>query len=1213
MISIESWRSVVGGWEHRAPLKQRKITSFVHTMWESLHVRNHTRPPELGKSMVWMKRTYWGTLLLLLMKMWLLNSSWSHLTASYSGGDISTGEELMVTVIPAKLVVLLLLIAGIERNPGPAVLQAVCEYCGLGFKRAWNLKRHVERWHHNISNIVCRFCKMGFNNLEDMNTHMDAAHKPRSSRWQVTNSAFKEKVIELTYLYNEKKLEKALSDTVQESVLNQIRFYRRKHGSLKFSLSFTALMKKDIEEDEVYDSFYFQGHTVRVQSGEWGLEEKVIQAFRALRDRVLDLDVETEGSGWSFVEAEALTIQIVKMGTKKMGSYIPFKPRNMRGNPLKSPVSHTINVKNRHDQKCVIYCIILAKFGHLVKTAKDDPKNLKKYMKFVNDKDVEYPISEKDIVQLEENNKSTLNISLNIWKFVSNKHIEPYFISRVRRRGKTAVNMLMIERVESDGSTTQHLIYIKDVASLFRETVPGGQKRRHGLICSVCQDFATSSIEKLNRHFKQCSNPNYFKKTYPKAVAEFLPDGHLIPPPNSYRSEAPWLRGFFDFECLHQKKGDIGCPKCVKTLAKIGAGQRYRVKCPHSPARKTTTITNLPAICFSFLMIDAEDNIVYEKYYEGEDAASAFVELLMRKEPDFLEMIEKNIEMNMTEEDKQCFENATRCSECSDSFGPLKKKVRDHNHHTGEFRAALCNFCNLQKKTLLFIPLYCHNLSGFDSHLIIKAMELAKSDFSILPKNEEQIITMRLSRFKLIDSFSFMNQSLDTLASNLRDKGEKFFVQTQKLAKHSRTKFDVLTSKGIYPYEYMTDMERLKEAELPGKDEFYSSLKETDISDEDHKKACEVWKIFGCKTMSDYTRLYCRSDTYLLADVWKNFCRETSSHLKVHPEAGYFTLPAFSSDSHRLRMSNEGSAPMTLIDESMPELYDVTLKGIRGGSCMILHKAAFDEKMEETLMSYANEEEKERLKSIKRKKRREADRKSDELKKKVSLGKSMKRCGQSGCQRHISKKGRRCLVHARRTLMALDFNNLYGHSMTFRMPLDSFAVIEEQELLVHQKKFEQITLHQSTKGHYGEDSDTGYIFSADLEFTHAAQQKLLAFPLAPEGMVVEEEMLSDGQRQTWDSLFKKPYYTTSHKKMVSSFSKKKSYTSHYQYLKFLAALGVKVTLRKGYKFRQTNFISSYVMFCAQQRKKSTNAADKKLWKDLANIIYGEMNYHSLSL
>ena len=104
----------------------------------------------------------------------------------------------------------------------------------------------------------------------------------------------------------------------------------------------------------------------------------------------------------------------------------------------------------------------------------------------------------------------------------------------------------------------------------------------------------------------------------------------------------------------------------------------------------------------------------------------------MRKESEFFDIIEENVKMMMTAEDREVFEAAAYCSECNGKFGPSDIKVRDHDHHTGEFRSALCNFCNLQKKNLLFINLYCHNMSGFDSHLLIKALDMESTQFSIL-------------------------------------------------------------------------------------------------------------------------------------------------------------------------------------------------------------------------------------------------------------------------------------------------------------------------------------------------------------------------------------------------------------------------------------------------------------------------------------------------
>ena len=84
--------------------------------------------------------------------------------------------------------------------------------------------------------------------------------------------------------------------------------------------------------------------------------------------------------------------------------------------------------------------------------------------------------------------------------------------------------------------------------------------------------------------------------------------------------------------------------------------------------------------------------------------------------------------------------------------------------------------------------------------------------------------------------------------------------------------------KGIYPYEYMTGVERLSEKSLPPKEEFASLLgvgvildsesmiTPSQISDEDYQHAQKVFEAFGCENLADYTRLYCKSDVLLLAD-----------------------------------------------------------------------------------------------------------------------------------------------------------------------------------------------------------------------------------------------------------------------------------------------------------------------------------------------------------
>jgi len=45
-------------------------------------------------------------------------------------------------------------------------------------------------------------------------------------------------------------------------------------------------------------------------------------------------------------------------------------------------------------------------------------------------------------------------------------------------------------------------------------------------------------------------------------------------------------------------------------------------------------------------------------------------------------------------------------------------KVRDHCHLTGKFRGAAHNECNLQYRVPRFIPVFFHNVSRYDAHLL---------------------------------------------------------------------------------------------------------------------------------------------------------------------------------------------------------------------------------------------------------------------------------------------------------------------------------------------------------------------------------------------------------------------------------------------------------------------------------------------------------------
>ena len=79
-----------------------------------------------------------------------------------------------------------------------------------------------------------------------------------------------------------------------------------------------------------------------------------------------------------------------------------------------------------------------------------------------------------------------------------------------------------------------------------------------------------------------------------------------------------------------------------------------------------------------------------------------------------------------------------------------------------------------------------------------------------------------------------------------------------------------MLQKGVYPYEYMDDWEKFKEASLPKKEDFYSHLNMEGITDVDYAHPKRVCKDFKIKNLGEYHDLYLQSDALLLADVFEN-------------------------------------------------------------------------------------------------------------------------------------------------------------------------------------------------------------------------------------------------------------------------------------------------------------------------------------------------------
>jgi len=243
-----------------------------------------------------------------------------------------------------------------------------------------------------------------------------------------------------------------------------------------------------------------------------------------------------------------------------------------------------------------------------------------------------------------------------------------------------------------------------------------------------------------------------------------------------------------------------------------------------------------------------------------------------------------NVPIIMSAEDVRAHGIKTVCDLCAKSFTDGNCKVAHHDHLSGRFLKTLCNTCNLKLKTPKFVPCFLHNLSNYDAHIFVTHLGLDANAISVIPNSEERYISF--SKYinnefavRFIDTCRFMASSLADLAKNLTSVD---FAKIHEVAKvFSPTEMPLTTRKGVYPYEYTDGWSKLNETRLPAREEFYSALTETHVSEKDYDHANLVWNHFDCRTHGDYSDLYLKIDVLLSADIFENFrdiyiCRRTN-------------------------------------------------------------------------------------------------------------------------------------------------------------------------------------------------------------------------------------------------------------------------------------------------------------------------------------------------
>lgn len=779
--------------------------------------------------------------------------------------------------------------------------------CNSSFSRRWNLIRHHQRYHRDTYSESCLLCQRVFTENRRLQEHLLVDHGP-SEQFVLNASAFEQAVVKyrLTFEDNELNFNNA-QNKIFDEIKRTIRFEAARKTVVKVNLVYICQMSVltlDGERTQVtlipFRSNSFVSNGLRNSS----LSNKIRQAFRQQENAMEDFC--ESGSNWQFDRAVAYDIEIAGIRPLVVGSRVDKKvslKKSKRRTKLKHQ-KYLFDPKNE-DEKCFLHCL------HFLLKEK---KSFENWEKELNLKGILFPINIRQVKKFVKQN-SSLDIRINILYRTLSERVYPFECGI--GNGKTTINLLMVEKVpEINVSETkvQHFMGIKNVnrylSRKYSNTATSKVSYLNWKFCLHCLNrFGSDDV--LEAHERICHTKRVTLETLPR-------EGEKLCFTNFNRQHMQNFVGYLDFECLLSPNTQVrNCPDCKST----------RCKCDKSFSE---IVNHQDPFAYSFVIVNSENQIIHEKTYVGENAASHFINHLLDCWDNWLaRLLFTSKDMIFTTEDSNLFESSESCYLCKKEFSGLPKN-RDHDHFTGRFLGASCTPCNLSRRRQRRIPIFLHNGSKYDFHFIIRALDCKRiRDVKILPYNGEHFRTIQIKGFIFLDSLAFLQASLSQLSEDLSKTSHSYDILKQTFLcktdnKFDLQKFEILLKKSYYPYEYCSDLELMKKTvKLPKIKHFYSTLREESIDKDEYRVAQNVWKLFECEDLIDYTKIYCKLDTILLAEIFQKFRKDMHNFSNLDP-SHYISLPAFAFDS----MMNLTECDLELMsDINMVQFIESSIRG----------------------------------------------------------------------------------------------------------------------------------------------------------------------------------------------------------------------------------------------------------------------------------------------
>ena len=488
-------------------------------------------------------------------------------------------------------------------------------------------------------------------------------------------------------------------------------------------------------------------------------------------------------SNWQFLRVERVEIHLDEM---TVGKFIPLPDW------LDAKKALT-NMKNENDDECFKYCL-----GRWKNPVEKNPQRitslLKKQCEELIWEGISFPISWRGIDRFERQN----DISVNVLGLDGKEIVT---LRKTKEKKENHVILFKLKQGENE-----HFALVNNVNRLWFGQDSKNKNQRQ--VCDGCLN-SFNSKETLEVHQEFCVDDGVKAVLPPrKSTVKFkkVQCGTIVP-----------FTIYADFECILEK-----------TEKRIG--------------EKTTQIQHHIPCSFCFLPVSRVGVEFSPVFFRGEredDIGKIFLEKLVEQVKWILNeirepMLRKNTKRILWEKgEKEAFAKTNICWFCRKKIE--YKKVADHCHLTGRFRGAAHEVCNLKAKVPEFTPVFMHNLDGYDSHLFIKNMGNEFGEITAIPNNEEKYVSFSLKiiwgefednegkkhnlyhEIRFLDSLKFMNYPLADLVKNLGKNDlhclRRFFPEDA----------DLLSRKGVFPYEFMDSFEKFNFT-FPEKDAFFSQL-----------------------------------------------------------------------------------------------------------------------------------------------------------------------------------------------------------------------------------------------------------------------------------------------------------------------------------------------------------------------------------------------------